>query len=160
MCSGGTALKSVEQADRDFFVSVEAGVSDVSACICTCTHPRLIEYTATLVVVEEVAEAAGGLRVVARRFAVHFRNYTLAFENAVADLPVTFDGAEENFPCSVEQWRQDHSVEACQVSNIPTWISFIEQFGTHYTVRLFAGEASPGGQRKVTKEYAFVRSSE
>ncbi|PHJ15238.1 mac perforin domain-containing protein [Cystoisospora suis] len=66
-------------------------------------------------------------------------NYTLAFENAVDDLPVTFDGEGPDSACTVEQWRQDHSVEACEKTNIPVWMGFIEQFGTHYTVRLLAG---------------------
>ncbi|PFH31084.1 MAC/Perforin domain-containing protein [Besnoitia besnoiti] len=66
-------------------------------------------------------------------------NYTLAFQNAVEALPTTFDGTQADNACTVEQWRQDHSTDLCQNTNIPRWIRFIEQFGTHYTVRLFAG---------------------
>ncbi|CBZ53706.1 MAC/Perforin domain containing protein, related [Neospora caninum Liverpool] len=66
-------------------------------------------------------------------------NYTLAFDDALEQLPTTFDGAEQDSLCSVQQWRTDHMTDACQQSNIPKWIGFIEQFGTHYTSRLYAG---------------------
>nr|PIM01377.1 MAC/Perforin domain-containing protein [Toxoplasma gondii COUG] len=66
-------------------------------------------------------------------------NYTLAFDDAVAHLPVTFDGNERDTPCSVQQWRADHMADGCQQTNIPIWMAFIEQFGTHYTARLYAG---------------------
>ncbi|KEP66954.1 UNVERIFIED_CONTAM: MAC/Perforin domain-containing protein [Hammondia hammondi] len=66
-------------------------------------------------------------------------NYTLAFEDAVSHLPATFDGNEKDTPCSVQQWRADHTVDGCKESNIPIWMGFIEQFGTHYTARLYAG---------------------
>nr|CEL66281.1 TPA: MAC/Perforin domain-containing protein [Neospora caninum Liverpool] len=66
-------------------------------------------------------------------------NVTLAFAAAVEHLPDTFEGHNPHCGCSPEQWRQDEAADVCAGSNIPTWIRFIEQFGTHYLVRLFAG---------------------
>ncbi|PFH34483.1 perforin-like protein PLP1 [Besnoitia besnoiti] len=66
-------------------------------------------------------------------------NVTMAFDAAVNQLPTTFDGHDPACDCTPEQWRQDQNSDICSTTNIPNWISFIEQFGTHYLVRLFAG---------------------
>ncbi|KFG61774.1 perforin-like protein PLP1 [Toxoplasma gondii RUB] len=70
----------------------------------------------------------------------HFKwNVTLAFAAGVSQLPDVFDAHNPECACSAEQWRQDQNAEACTKTNVPIWISFIEQFGTHFLVRLFAG---------------------
>lgn len=76
------------------------------------------------------------------------RNVTLAFSSAVDQLPTTFDGHDTNSQCAPEQWRQDQNADACDKSNIPTWINFIEQFGTYYIVRLFAGGLGGGAEEE------------
>ena len=68
-----------------------------------------------------------------------YRNYTLAFNEAVAGLPPTFDGADEGKGCSPEVWRENTKDKLCADSTVKTWMNFIDQFGTHYVVRLFAG---------------------
>ncbi|CDJ59996.1 membrane-attack complex / perforin domain-containing protein, putative [Eimeria maxima] len=66
-------------------------------------------------------------------------NYTLAFKDAVEGLPDTFDGAEEGEGCSPSVWRENSKDNLCINTNIKKWIDFIDQFGTHYVVKLFAG---------------------
>ncbi|KAL8426988.1 hypothetical protein Efla_004000 [Eimeria flavescens] len=66
-------------------------------------------------------------------------NHTMAFDDAVSHLPDFFEGSNDTEACSPLKWREDKHGDACQNTNVHTWLDFIEQFGTHYIVRLFAG---------------------
>ncbi|KAL8271101.1 hypothetical protein Esti_004955 [Eimeria stiedai] len=66
-------------------------------------------------------------------------NYTLAFTDASDHLPSTFEGTNSTEGCTPTKWRENSHVEECAKTNVHQWFDFIEQFGTHYIVRLFAG---------------------
>ncbi|KAL8446614.1 hypothetical protein Emag_004721 [Eimeria magna] len=67
-------------------------------------------------------------------------NYTLAFTDASEYLPSTFEGTNSTEGCTPSKWRENLHSEECSQTNIHKWFDFIEQFGTHYIVRLFAGD--------------------
>ncbi|CDJ40988.1 membrane-attack complex / perforin domain-containing protein, putative [Eimeria tenella] len=67
-------------------------------------------------------------------------NYTLAFTDGVAALPDVFDGSSsEGQGCNPTLWRENSHDSVCADTNVKTWMNFIDQFGTHYIVKLFAG---------------------
>ncbi|XP_026190815.1 uncharacterized protein LOC34622212 [Cyclospora cayetanensis] len=65
-------------------------------------------------------------------------NYTMAFDDAVDGLPEVFDGSN-NTGCTPTLWRENTHDSLCNSTNVRRWMDFIDQFGTHYIVRLFAG---------------------
>lgn len=64
----------------------------------------------------------------------------MAFNDAVASLPDTFEGANSTEGCTPTKWKENIHDAVCAATNVSKWMDFIDQFGTHYIVRLFAGE--------------------
>lgn len=65
----------------------------------------------------------------------------MAFNDAVNTLPDTFEGTNSTDGCTATKWRENSHDSACRDTNVQQWMDFIDQFGTHYIVRLFAGKS-------------------
>lgn len=63
----------------------------------------------------------------------------MAFSDAVKALPTEFQGTNTTEGCTPAKWRENTHDPDCTGTNVRSWMDFIDEFGTHYIVRLFAG---------------------
>lgn len=81
-------------------------------------------------------------------------------------LPEEFEGSTDEAGCTAQRWREDRSCEECKSTNVKSWMDFINEFGTHYIVKLYAGTSRsssgvglPACSQPVSEEECFSREA-